>query len=78
MRKEFWFWIIHSIEDMAERLNHPLTLIQRNKLIKDIQQFSNEEYNNVSKSLTLVIEENLLLFGFNPNEAIRLSWKWSD
>ena len=78
MRKEFWFWIITAIEDRTKMGEHPLTSVQRQDLLKTIQTFSDEDYETVSDALTYALETKLQLYGFRIDDAIRISWKWSD
>lgn len=78
MRKEFWFWVVSSIENMAVSHNRPLSVDQRRDLLNIIKDFSDDDYENVSNGLMSTIEDRLVLYGFSKNEAIRMSWKWSD
>lgn len=78
MRKEFWYWIISAIEGRCKDLGKPLVVAQRQDLLREIQKFSNDDYENVSNCLTSAIEDKLLLYGIGTNDAIRISWKWSD
>lgn len=78
MRKEFWYWILTALEDMAKRAGNDLSSVQRQDLLKTIQGFSNEDYETVSDGLTYAIETKLHLYGFRIDDAIRMAWKWSD
>lgn len=80
MKKEYWFWIIESIERRLKRAERPLYLTPegRTSLLKEIQRFSDDDYESVSDGLTKAIALELLQLGVPLWLAIRTSWKWSD
>ena len=43
-----------------------------------LHKHTNEDYLTCSNSLTSDLEDVVVYHGVNPNDAIRLSWKWSD
>ena len=65
MCSEFFAWIKDSIKWRMKSMGYG-----------ELTQALN--YLTCSNSLTSDLEDVLVYHGVNPNDAIRLSWKWSD
>lgn len=78
MISEFRAWIKDSLAWRMETMNYP-KIPEFNYALKDcLSKHTNRDYLTCSRKLTSALEEVLIDFGINENDAIRLSWKWSD
>lgn len=76
---EFSSWIKDSIKWRLEKMGYKNSLqIINDAINKCLINHTNEDYLTCSKSLTSDLEDILVHCGININDAIRLSWKWSD
>ena len=76
---EFFCWIRDDIKDRLDLLNYPKMTNALNDAIWDCcTKHTNEDYLTCSNSLTSSLEKILMDHGVKHNDAIRLSWKWSD
>lgn len=79
MISEFRAWIKHSIAWRMKAMNYPEASSALNDGITEcLFKHTNRDYLTCSDKLTSALEETLVYFGININDAIRLSWKWSD
>lgn len=79
MRMEFVYWIIDSIRDRLSWCNYPkMTDAMYEDLVKVCQSYTNKDYEECSNELTNALEKCLIQHGIKENDAIRMSWKWSD
>jgi len=76
---EFSSWIKDSIKWRLEKMGYGNSSQALNDAInKCLINHTNEDYLTCSNSLTSDLEDVLVYHGININDAIRLSWKWSD
>ena len=76
---EFSSWIEDSIKWRMDTMGYgELSPALNVALNKCLHKHTNEDYLTCSNSLTSDLEDVLIYHGVNPNDAIRLSWKWSD
>lgn len=78
MISEFKAWIKNSISWRMKAMNYPEMPALSDAIIDCLFRHTNRDYLTCSRKLTSALEEVLVYFGINVNDAIRLSWKWSD
>lgn len=78
MLSEFRAWIKDSVAWRMEAMNYPKIQALNDALNECLFRHTNRDYLTCSDKLTSALEETLVYFGVNINDAIRLSWKWSD
>lgn len=76
---EFSSWIRNSIKWRMEKMNYNESSHAMNDALWEcLNKHTNREYLTCDDSLTSDLEKTLVYYGINQNDAIRLSWKWSD
>lgn len=76
---EFSSWIRNSIKWRSEKMGYGNISQALNDAINEcLRKHTNRDYLTCSNSLTSDLEDVLVYHGINVNDAIRLSWKWSD
>jgi hypothetical protein len=76
---EFSSWIKDSIKWRLEKMGYGnLSQALNDSINECLRKHTNEDYLTCSNSLTSDLEDVLVYHGININDAIRLSWKWSD
>lgn len=76
---EFSSWIRDSIDWRMGVMGYKDVSQALKDAVRDcLYKHTNEDYLTCSNSLTSDLEDTLVYHGVNPNDAIRLSWKWSD
>lgn len=76
---EFSSWIKNSIKWRMEIMGYGELSPALNVSINEcLRKHTNGDYLICSNSLTSDLEDVLVYHGVNSNDAIRLSWKWSD
>lgn len=79
MRTEFVCWILDSIKERLGFCNYPeMTQAMHDDLYNVCVSHTNKDYEECSDSLTKALEKCLIQHGIKENDAIRMSWKWSD
>lgn len=79
MCSEFSSWIKSSIIWRMDKMGYGELSNALNDAINEcLRKHTNEDYLTCSNSLTSDLEDVLIYHGINENDAIRLSWKWSD
>lgn len=76
---EFASWIKDSIKWRTKMMGYSeLSPALKEAMNECLRKHTNEDYLTCSSSLTSDLEDVLIYHGINQNDAIRLSWKWSD
>lgn len=76
---EFSSWIKNSIKWRLEKMGYEnLSQALNDSINECLRKHTNRDYLTCSNSLTSDLEDVLVYYGINVNDAIRLSWKWSD
>lgn len=78
MISEFRAWIKDAISWRMKAMNYPETPALNDAINDCLFSHTNRDYLTCSNKLTKALERVLVYFGINENDAIRLSWKWSD
>ena len=76
---EFRSWIKDSIQWRMKMMNYgDMAPALSDALNKCLLNHTNKDYLTCSDDLTGDLEDVLVYHGIGINDAIRLSWKWSD
>ena len=78
MLTEFRAWIKDATIDRLGYMHYNFTEEINNAINECLFRHTNKEYLECNNSLTKDLEESLIKVGIKSDDAIRLSWKWSD
>lgn len=76
---EFSSWIKDAISERMQMMGYePMSPALNDALNECLSRRTNFDYLACTDILTRDLEETLTYHGIKSNDAIRLSWKWSD